>query len=224
MPRGRVSPRIEDVEAAAQQRVLGYDRAGDGHFDTASALIKSIRGNDPDAALYWLATMIEAGEDPKFIARRLVISASEDVGNADPRGLQVAVAAAQALEFVGLPEAQYALAQATILLAVLPKSDSTGRAYFAALDDVKQQGSLPVPLHLRNAADRRMQHHGIGVGYRNPHDFEGEDVTQAYLPDALAGRRYYLPTDEGQEAALKARMEARTTRRSEGLIKRKRGR
>ncbi len=221
---GRVSPRLEDVEAAAQQRVLGYDRAGDGHFDTASALIKSIRGNDPDAALYWLATMIEAGEDPRFIARRLVIAASEDVGNADPRGLQVAVAAAQALEFVGLPEAQYALAQAAILLAVLPKSDSTGRAYFAALDDVKQHGSLPVPLHLRNAADRRMQQHGIGVGYRNPHEFEGEDVTQAYLPDALAGRRYYRPTDEGQEAALKARMEARTTRRSEGPIKRKRGR
>ena len=114
-PTGRVSPRLEDVEAAAQQRVLAYDRAGDGHYDTVSAFIKSLRGNDPDAALYWLAAMIAAGEDPKFIARRLIISASEDVGNADPRALQVAVAAGQALDWIGLPEAQYALAQATDL-------------------------------------------------------------------------------------------------------------
>ena len=112
---GRVSPRLEDVEAAAQQRVLAYDRAGDGHYDTVSAFIKSLRGNDPDAALYWLAAMIAAGEDPKFIARRLIISASEDVGNADPRALQVAVAAGQALDWIGLPEAQYALAQATVV-------------------------------------------------------------------------------------------------------------
>ena len=114
---GRVSPRLEDVEVAAQQRVLGYDRAGDGHYDTVSAFIKSLRGNDPDAALYWLAAMIAAGEDPKFIARRLIISASEDVGNADPRALQIAVAAAQALDWVGLPEAQYALAHATVYIS-----------------------------------------------------------------------------------------------------------
>ena len=123
---GRVSPTLADVEAAAQQRVLAYDRAGDGHYDTVSAFIKSLRGNDPDAALYWLAAMITAGEDPKFIVRRLIISASEDIGNADPRALQVAVAAAQALDYVGLPEAQYALAQATIYLAVAPKSNRSG--------------------------------------------------------------------------------------------------
>jgi putative ATPase len=213
---GRISPRLADVESAAQQRVLGYDRAGDGHYDTVSAFIKSIRGNDPDAALYWLATMIAAGEDPRFIARRLIISASEDVGNAEPRALQVAVAAAQALDHVGLPEAQYALAQATILLALLPKSDSVGRAYFAALDDVLEHGSLPVPNHLRSAGDRRLRHHGIGVGYRNPHEFGG-DVDQQYLPDQLAGTRYWHPTEQGQEAALATRhaerLDARPARR-----------
>ena len=129
---GHVTPRLEDVEAAAQQRILAYDRAGDGHYDTVSAFIKSLRGNDPDAALYWLAAMIAAGEDPKFIARRLIIAASEDVGNADPRALQVAVAAGQALDWIGLPEAQYALAQATTYVATAPKSDSVGRAYGAA--------------------------------------------------------------------------------------------
>jgi len=205
---GRVSPRLADIETAAQERVLGYDRAGDGHYDTASAFIKSIRGNDPDAALYWLAAMVAAGEDPKFIARRLIISASEDVGNADPRGLQIAVAAAQALDWIGLPEAQYALAQATILLAAMPKSDSVGRAYFAALDDVLRHGSLPVPNHLRNAAHRGMKQHGIGVGYRNPHEFGG-DVEQQYLPDKLAGKRYWFPTEQGQEIGLRTRHDER---------------
>jgi putative ATPase len=212
---GHVTPRLEDVEAAAQQRILGYDRAGDGHYDTASAFIKSLRGNDPDAALYWLASMIAAGEDPKFIARRLIISASEDVGNADPRALQVAVAAAQALDWIGLPEAQYALAQATTLIAASPKSDSIGRAYGAALADVLQHGSLPVPNHLRSAGDRRMKAHGIGVGYRFPHDFEGDDIEQQYLPDELVGRRYYVPSDQGQEANIAARMEARALARKE---------
>jgi putative ATPase len=213
---GRVVPRLVDVEAAAQQRILGYDRAGDGHYDTVSAFIKSLRGNDPDAALYWLAAMVAAGEDPRFIARRLIIAASEDVGNADPRALQVAVAAAQALDWVGLPEAQYALAQATILVAVLPKSDAVGRAYFAALDDVVRHGSLPVPSHLRSAGDARLRHHGIGVGYRNPHEFGG-DVEQQYLPDRLVGRRYWHPTDQGQEAGLAARhrerLDGRASRR-----------
>ena len=136
---GHVSPRLEDVESAAQQRVLAYDRAGDGHYDTVSAFIKSLRGNDPDAALYWLAAMIAAGEDPKFIARRLIISASEDVGNADPRALQVAVAAGQALDWIGLPEAQYALAQATTYIATAPKSNRSGAAYWAAVSDVEAQ-------------------------------------------------------------------------------------
>src|SRR5829696_1655727 len=184
---GRVSPRLEDVETAAQQRVLAYDRAGDGHYDTVSAFIKSLRGNDPDAALYWLASMIAAGEDPKFIARRLIISASEDVGNADPRALQVAIAAAQALDWIGLPEAQYALAQATTYIATAPKSNRSGSAYWAAVSDVDERGSLPVPLHLRQAANPRMKHHGMGVGYRYPHDFDGADVDQRYLPEALDG-------------------------------------
>jgi putative ATPase len=212
---GRVSPRLEDVEAAAQQRVLAYDRAGDGHYDTVSAFIKSLRGNDPDAALYWLAAMVAAGEDPRFIARRLIIAASEDVGNADPRALQVAVAASQALDHVGLPEAQYALAQATVFVATSPKSDSIGRAYGAALADVLRHGSLPVPNHLRSAGDRRMKHHGIGVGYTFPHDYEGDDVPQQYLPDELAGRRYYEPGDQGQEAAVAQRMADRLAARAE---------
>ncbi|MBA2701875.1 MAG: replication-associated recombination protein A, partial [Chloroflexi bacterium] len=212
---GRVAPKLEDVEAAAQQRVLAYDRAGDGHYDTASAFIKSLRGNDPDAALYWLAAMIAAGEDPRFIVRRLIISASEDVGNADPRALPIAVAAAQALDHIGLPEAQYALAQATIHIASSPKSDSVGRAYGAALADVLKHGSLPVPNHLRTAGDRRLKAHGIGVGYRNPHDFEGDDVEQQYLPDELVGRRYYVPNDQGYEATLAARLDGRAQVRQE---------
>ena len=212
--KGRVSPTLADVEAAAQQRVLAYDRAGDGHYDTASALIKSLRGNDPDAAVYWLAAMIAAGEDPKFIARRLIISASEDVGNADPRALQVAVAAGQALDWIGLPEAQYALAQAATYIATAPKSNRAGQAYFAAAGDIEGRGALPVPLHLRNAANPRMKHHGIGVGYRYPHDFEGADVDQRYLPDELGDRRYYVPTDQGYESTISERMARRAAARA----------
>jgi putative ATPase len=159
--------------------------------------------------------MIAAGEDPKFIARRLIIAASEDVGNADPRALQVAVAAGQALDWIGLPEAQYALAQATVHIASSPKSDSIGRAYGAAMADVLKYGSLPVPNHLRSAGDRRMKAHGIGVGYKFPHDYEGDDVEQQYLPDELVGRRYYFPNDQGQEANIAGRMEARAQARAE---------
>ncbi len=211
---GQVSPTLADIESAAQQRILAYDRAGDGHYDTVSAFIKSLRGNDADASLYWLAAMIAAGEDPKFIARRLIISASEDVGNADPRALSVAVAAADALEWVGLPEAQYALAQATTYIATAPKSNRSGAAYWAAAGDVETRGSLPVPLHLRTAANPRLKHHGIGVGYRYPHDFEGADVDQRYLPDELEGRHYYLPTDQGYESTISERMARRTAARS----------
>jgi putative ATPase len=212
---GHVAPRLADIEAAAQQKILAYDRAGDGHYDTVSAFIKSLRGNDPDAALYWLATMVAAGEDPRFIARRLIISASEDVGNADPRALQVAVAAAQALDHVGLPEAQYALAQATTYIATAPKSNRSGSAYWAAVGDVESKGSLPVPMHLRQAPNPRMKHHGMGVGYRYPHDYEGADVDQRYLPDALDGRRYYLPTDQGYESTISERMARRAAAREQ---------
>jgi len=211
---GHVSPRLDDVETAAQQKILAYDRAGDGHYDTVSAFIKSLRGNDPDGALYWLAAMIAAGEDPRFIARRLIISASEDVGNADPRALQVAVAAAQALDHVGLPEAQYALAQATTYIATAPKSNRAGLAFFAAVGDVESRGSLPVPLHLRNAAHRAMKQHGIGVGYHYPQDYEGADIEQQYLPDDLADRHYYLPADQGYEATIAGRQAARAEARA----------
>ena len=197
---GRIAPRLEDVEAAAQQRALAYDRAGDGHYDTVSAFIKSVRGNDPDAALYWLASMIAAGEDPRFIARRLIILASEDVGLADPRALEVAVAAARALDWVGLPEAQYALAQATVMLAVTTKSNAVGRGYFAAMADVTGKGSLPVPAHLRSSGAARRR-------YRYPHDYEGDDVEQQYLPDKLVGRRYYFPGDLGAEIRIGERLE-----------------
>jgi putative ATPase len=217
---GKVAPRLEDVEAAAQQRVLAYDRAGDGHYDTVSAFIKSLRGNDPDAALYWLASMVAAGEDPRFIARRLIISASEDVGNADPRALQVAVAAAQALDHVGLPEAQYALAQATTYIATAPKSNRSGSAYWAAVGDVEAHGSLAVPLHLRQAPHRLMRQHGIGVGYQYPHDFEEADVDQQYLPDDLKDRRYYLPIEQGYEATIANRMTDRSEKRATGKPKR----
>ena len=221
---GRVTPRLEDVEQAAQQRVLAYDRAGDGHYATVSAFIKSLRGNDPDAALYWLASMIAAGEDPRFIARRIIIAASEDVGNADPRALEIAVAAAEALEHVGLPEAQYALAHATVYVASTVKSNAVGRAYWAAMQDVLEHGSLPVPNHLRGAPMPQMKHHGIGVGYRYPHDYAGHDVEQQYLPDTLheMGRRYYVPTGEGIEARIGQRLEELRGRRKDGPARRAR--
>ena len=212
---GRVTPRLADIEAAAQHRILAYDRAGDGHFDTVSAFIKSLRGNDPDGALYWLASMIASGEDPRFIVRRLIISASEDVGNADPRALQVAVAAAAALDWIGLPEAQYALAQATTYIATAPKSNRSGTGYWAAVADVEEQGVQPVPMHLRNAGHRAMKQHGYGVGYRYPPEFEGSDIAQQYLPDTLAERRYYVPIEQGYEATIAARMTARVAAREE---------
>ena len=217
---GAVSPSLEDVEAAAQQRVLAYDRSGDGHYGTVSAFIKVVRGNDPDAALYWLATMVAAGEDPKFIARRMIISASEDVGNADPRALQIAVAAAQALDWVGMPEAQYALAQAAVYLATAPKSNRSGQAYWAAVDDVRRHGSQPVPKHLLNASDKRMRSHGIGVGYKLPHDYEGGDVDQQYMPDLLKDRTYYEPSDQGWEVRIRERMDALLEARGQGSHRR----
>jgi putative ATPase len=215
----------EPIAEAAQQRLLAYDRVGDQHYEAASAFIKSMRGNDPDAALYWCASMVAAGEDPTFIARRIVIAASEDVGNADPRALQIAVAAMQAVEMIGLPEAQYALAQAAAYVASAPKSNRAGAAYFAALADVEEQGRLPVPLHLRPAAHRRLaREHGYGKGYRYPHDFDDADVDQQYLPDALAGKVYYEPSDQGMETQIgdrlqrlrRARLEKRRGTRREG--------
>jgi putative ATPase len=197
----------DPVAEAAQQRLLAYDRVGDQHYEAASAFIKSMRGNDPDAALYWCASMIAAGEDPTFIARRIVIAASEDVGNADPRALQVAVAAMQAVEMIGLPEAQYALAQAAAYIASAPKSNRAGAAYFSALAEVEEKGRLSVPLHLRPSAHRRLaREFGYGKGYLYPHDFDEADVDQQYLPDELAGRVFYEPSDQGLEAQIGERL------------------
>ena len=196
------------VAEAAQQRLLAYDRAGDQHYEAASAFIKSMRGNDPDAALYWMASMIAAGEDPTFVARRIVIAASEDVGNADPRALQVAVAAMHATEMIGLPEAQYALAQAAAYVASAPKSNRAGGAYFAALAEVEEHGRLPVPLHLRPSAHRRLaREQGYGKGYLYPHDHADADVEQQYLPDALVGRVFYEPSDQGLEIKIGERLQ-----------------
>ena len=198
----------EEVAEAAQQRLLAYDRVGDQHYEAASAFIKSMRGNDPDAALYWLASMIAAGEDPTFVARRIVIAASEDVGNADPRALQVAVAAMQATEVIGLPEAQYALAQAAAYVASAPKSNRAGAAYFAALAEVEENGRQPVPLHLRPSAHRRLaREFGYGKGYLYPHDYDDADVDQQYLPDSLAGRIFYEPSEEGLELKIGERLQ-----------------
>ena len=218
---GRGAADREAIAEAAQQRLLAYDRVGDQHYEAASAFIKSMRGNDPDAALYWCASMIAAGEDPTFVARRIVIAASEDVGNADPRALQIAVAAMQAVEMIGLPEAQYALAQAAAYVASAPKSNRAGGAYFAALAEVEEKGRLPVPLHLRPAAHRRLtKEHGYGKGYLYPHDFESADVEQQYLPDELAGRVFYEPSDQGMEIQIGERLQrlrrARLEKRREG--------
>jgi putative ATPase len=211
----------EDVAEAAQQRLLAYDRVGDQHYEAASAFIKSMRGNDPDAALYWLSSMIAAGEDPTFVARRIVIAASEDVGNADPRALQLAVAAMQATEMIGLPEAQYALAQAASYVASAPKSNRAGAAYFAALAEVEENGRLPVPLHLRPSSHRRLtREQGYGKGYLYPHDYDDADVDQQYLPDALVGRVFYEPSEEGLELKIGERLQRLRRLRLEGRQKR----
>jgi len=191
---------------ALQQKALGYDRAGDEHYNTISAFIKSMRGSDPDAAVYWLAKMIAAGEDPRFIARRIVIQAAEDVGNADPMALVVATAAAHAVEFVGLPEAQIPLAQAAIYLACAPKSNSCYKAINQALSDVKNRPTAPVPAHLRSTGYRGAEALGNGVGYLYPHDFPGHIVRQEYLPKGAKSRRYYEPSENGLERKIRERM------------------
>jgi putative ATPase len=185
------------VADALQRRMVAYDKKGEYHYDVISAFIKSIRGSDPDAAVYWLARMLDAGEDILFIARRLVILASEDVGLADSRGLQVAIAAQQAAHFVGMPEAFYPLAHATLYLALAPKSNSVGRAYGAALADVEGTRNDPVPLHLRNAPTGLMRQLGYGRDYIYSHnDYEAE---QTFLPPNVAGQRYYDPGKHGEE-------------------------
>jgi putative ATPase len=192
---------LTDIEDALQRPRVTYDRAGDQHYDVASAFIKSIRGSDPDAALHYLARMLAAGEDPRFIARRLVISASEDVGLADPQALGVAVAAFQALEFVGLPEARLNLAEAVVYLALAPKSNSAYAALGEATRELEEARPGRVPGHLQSASYPGERKLGIGVGYVYPHDHPGHWVAQRYLPEGLRGG-YYRPSDQGQEARL----------------------
>ena len=197
---------LEDLSSFSFQRPLLYDRAGEEHYNLLSAYHKSLRGSDPDAAVYWMVRMLEAGEDPLVIVRRLIAAAAEDVGNADPQALLVAVAAKEALEFLGLPEGELALAQATIYVACAPKSNACYRALEAAREDVRRYGALPVPLHLRNPETKLMKELGYGKGYRYPHNFEGGYVNQDYLPEKLKGRRYYRPSKRGFEEILAKRL------------------
>jgi putative ATPase len=196
------------VEEALQQRMLSYDRAGAEHYGVVSALIKSMRGSDPDAAVYWMTRMLEAGEDPRFVIRRLVIFAAEDIGNADPQALVVATAALQAFELVGLPEGVLPLTQAAVYLACAPKSNTALTTYAAARKAVRENGALPVPRKLLNATTGLDKQMGHGKGYRYPHEFAGHYVPETYLPDALIGQRYYQPSDSGFEAELAARVAA----------------
>lgn len=205
---GRKAIERADAEDALQQKTLLYDKAGEQHYDVVSAFIKSLRGSDPDAAVYYMVRMLEGGEEPRFVLRRMVIFASEDVGNADPQALQVAVAALQALELVGLPEAVLPMSQAAIYLALAPRSNAALTAYAAARRLVGERGPLPVPLKLRNAPTSMMKGMGYGGGYKYPHDFEGSYVVEEYLPDALRGERIVTLSENGLEKALGERWKA----------------
>jgi putative ATPase len=195
----------EAAEEAVQKRVL-YDKDGEEHYNIISALHKSMRGSDPDAALYWLGRMLEGGEDPLYIARRVIRFASEDVGNADPQALVVAVAAMQAFHFIGQPEGELALAQAVVHLAVAPKSNALYTAYGAVRKAIKETGALPVPKHLRNAPTRLMEEMGYGDGYRYPHNFPDAFVEEEYLPKPIKKHRFYKPTDRGNEREIRERL------------------
>lgn len=198
----------KDIAAECiQRRVLNYDKDGDNHYDTVSAFIKSMRGSDPDAAVYYLARMLYAGEDVKFIARRIMICAAEDVGNADPQALVVAVAASEAVERIGMPESQIILSQAASYVACAPKSNSACKAIFDAMDSVRTEPTGGVPLHLRDSHYSGAKDLGRGVTYRYPHDYENHYVEQQYLPDELKGRRFYLPSDNGYERGIRMWLE-----------------
>ncbi|MGO8879189.1 MAG: replication-associated recombination protein A [Desulfomonilaceae bacterium] len=197
------------VQEAAQRRNLLYDRAGEEHYNLISALHKSIRDSDPDAGLYWMGRMIEGGEDPLYIARRLVRFASEDVGLAAPQALEQSVAAYHACRFIGLPECALALAQVVVYLAMAPKSNSLEAAYIDIKEEIKKSGSLPTPLHIRNAPTNFMKNIGYGRGYKYAHDFPGAVVEQEHMPEELKGRRFYYPTDRGFEKTLKERLDTK---------------
>jgi putative ATPase len=199
---GRTELQRKDAEEALQQRTVLYDKGGEQHYDVVSAFIKSMRGSDPDAAVYYMVRMLEGGEDPRFVLRRMVIFASEDVGNADPQALQLAVAALQAVELMGLPEGVLPMSQAAIYLALAPKSNAAITAYGNARRLVSEHGALPVPLKLRNAPTALMKGLGYGGGYKYPHNFEGSYVAEEYLPDALRGQEVVRLSESGLEKAL----------------------
>jgi len=197
---------LATIEDAIQRRALRYDKAGEQHYDLISALHKSMRGSDPDASLYWLARMLEAGEDPLYIARRLVRFATEDVGMADPQALVIAMAAQQAVHFVGMPEGNLALAEAAVYMATAPKSNSLYQAYSSVQEEIEHGASGSVPLHLRNPVTPLMKDIGYGKGYKYAHDYPGHFVEQQNLPDSLQGKHYYIPSDQGYEKEVIARL------------------
>jgi putative ATPase len=207
--RGREDAHItaDVAQKAAQQKTFLYDKAGEEHYNLISALHKSLRDSDPDGSLYWLGRMLESGEDPLYIVRRLIRFASEDVGNADPQALVVTVSAMQACHFVGMPECDLALAQAVTYLAAAPKSNALYAGYGQVTADVRQYGALPVPLHIRNAPTALMKELGYGEGYRYAHNYKGHIVAQDHLPEELKGKRYYQPSDQGFEARIAERLE-----------------
>jgi len=199
---------LPTIEDAIQHRALPYDKEGEHHFNLISALHKSMRGSDPDASLYWLARMLEAGEDPLYIARRLVRFASEDIGMADPQALVIAVAAQQAVHFVGMPEGNLALAEAAVYLATAPKSNSLYAAYSKVQEEIKRGPDESVPMHLRNPVTPLMKQIGYGKGYKYAHDYPGHFVKQQHLPDSLQGKRYYTPSDQGYEQQVASQIKA----------------
>lgn len=204
---GKIIITMDDAMECMQRRVVTYDKNGDSHYDTISAFIKSMRGSDPDAAVYYLAKMIEAGEDPKFIARRIVICASEDVGNADPMALNLAVSASRAVEFIGMPESQIILSQAAIYVACAPKSNAACMAIGSALGDVRSVVDSGVPAYLKDAHYAGAEKLGRGKGYKYPHNYQGAFVIQQYLPDSLKGKKYYIPAGNGYELKIKERLQ-----------------
>ena len=197
---------LKELEAALQEKALLYDKAGEEHYNLISALHKSLRGSDPDAALYWLARMLASGEDPFYIARRMVRFASEDIGNADPNALGVTMRAMEAFKFLGHPEGELALAQAAVYLATAPKSNSIYSAFGKANAAIKKTGALPVPFHIRNAPTRLMKDLGYGKNYKYAHNYDDAIVPQAYLPDKLRGQQFYSPTSRGYEKTIKERL------------------
>jgi putative ATPase len=206
----------EDLKEVLQRKAYLYDKSGEEHYNLISALHKSLRGSDPDAALYWLGRMLEAGEDPLYIARRMIRFASEDIGMADSQALQVAVAAMQAFHFIGLPEGNLALAQAAVYLATAPKSNALYTAFQGVQKDVRELENMPVPLYIRNAPTALMKDLGYGEGYKYPHDYPGHFVKEEYLPENLKGRTYYHPTELGFEKEIKKRLDSWRRKKNEG--------